>query len=146
MYGGPRQKKAEVPTFEALIKNRVLGEVRFFCNNSNAKWLSLGVVPATKLLNEDAPGFYFEAFLCGDKNGTLPLGGISGLNALFSVIREIPKFSVLPNLQASNGEISEKITISTVNFAEDVSFHSFFYIYFLLSFLLLLILHSINTH
>lgn len=126
MYGGPRQKRSEIPTFEALIKNRVVGEQRFFYNNSSSKWLSVGIIPATKLLGDDAPGFYFEAFLGGDKNGLLPLGGVSGLNALFAVIREIPKFSILPKFVANNinDEISEKITISTVNFAEDVSIKS----------------------
>lgn len=123
MYGGPRQKKNEIPTFDALTKNRVVAEQRFFCNNSSSKWLTMGIIPATKLLGDDAPGFYFEAFLGGDKNGLLPLGGISGLNALFAVIREIPKFSILPKFVTNNfnDEISEKITISTVNFAEDVS-------------------------
>lgn len=129
MYGGPRQKKNETPTFEALTRNRVLGEHRFFCNNSNTKWVSVGIVPATKILNDEAPGFYFEAFVGGDKSGMMALGGISGLNALFSVIREIPKFAVLPKIGGANDdeEISEKITISTVDFADDVSiFNAFF--------------------
>lgn len=139
MYGGPRQKKNEIPTFEGLTKNRVVAEQRFFCNNSNSKWLTMGVIPATKLLGDDAPGFYFETFLGGDKNVSLPLGGISGLNALFSVIREIPKFSMLPKFVTSNlnDEISDKITISTVNFAEDVSLKYLSHIFYLLLFLLL---------
>lgn len=66
----------------------------------------------------------------------LPLGGISGLNALFAVIREIPKFAVLPRALRDDvgAEISDKITISTVNFGDDVRI--FFHFWLLLSLLL----------
>lgn len=113
-----------IPSFETLIKNRLLAEQRFLLNNSNTKWLSIGVFPATKLLNENAPGFYFEALLCGDKSAPIPLGGLPGLNSLFATIRQIPKFSHLPNVSSSNfnQEISSNITISVGDFADDVSF------------------------
>lgn len=98
LYGGPQNPKRiseEIPTFETLTKKRSLCEKRFFCNNSNGKWLSVGIVPAAKLLDETAPGFYVEVIL--DGNGercmSLPLGGIEGAVSLFATIRQIPEFN-----------------------------------------------------
>lgn len=82
--------------------------------------MSVGVVPASKILDESAPGFHFEAFLCGDNAASLPLGGIEGLAALFHTIREIPAFSRVPTFNHGI-EHEHNITISTVAFANDVS-------------------------
>lgn len=80
----------------------------------------MGVVPATKLLAADAPGFYFEAMLCGEKSSPLPIGGIQGMAALFAAIRDIPIFSrVNPSKHGIEG--SENIEISTgFEFAKNV--------------------------
>lgn len=126
MYNGPNQNKKEtkVPTFESLTKNRLLEEQRFFCNNSNSKWIAVGIVPGTKILGERAPGFYTEVYVGGDKAGALCLGGIAGLNALFAAIREQPKFRYLRNSMAARlnrNDISEKINVSISGFADDVS-------------------------
>lgn len=86
----------------------------------------MGVVPATKILNEDAPGFYFETYLTGEKCAPLPLGGAKGLVALFSTIRDIPEFSKIPPVP-SDIEPGDNILISTVSFAKDVTnFFPFF--------------------
>lgn len=107
------------PTFEELAKNRVLEERRFYLNNSNTKYISMGIVPSTKILSPEAPGFVFEAFLAGEKAAPLPLGGIEGLATLFATIREIPAFSRMPAIdhEVKNGE---HIEISTVEFAKNV--------------------------
>lgn len=125
-YGGPENQEQvnpcavkKIPTFEELVKNRVMRETRFFANKSNAKWLSLGIVPATKILNDAARGFFFEAYLCGDKCIPMPLGGISGLAGLFDTIRQLPTFQHHSKLN-NNIEASDNITISSCEFSEDV--------------------------
>lgn len=99
----------------------MMNETRFFANNSNAKWLSIGMVPATKILNDDARGFYFESYLCGDKNSPVPLGGITGLASLFMTIRQLPGFKQFP-VVPTDVEASDNITIEQSNFSEEVSF------------------------
>lgn len=86
--------------------------------------MKMGIVPATKILASDARGFYFEAYLCGEKNTPIPLGGLQGLAALFATIRDIPEFSKIPRLSTII-EPSNNILISTVQFAEDVSIFIF---------------------
>lgn len=126
-YGGPENRERvnpcafkKIPTFEELVKSRMMEEVRFYANNSNTKWLSVGIVPATKILNDTARGFHLEAYLCGDKNAPVPLGGIAGLAGLYDTIRQLPPFKQYPALN-THVEASDNITISSCEFAEDVS-------------------------
>lgn len=51
----------------------------------------------------------------------LPLGGLNGLATLLSTIRDIPEFSKVPKFNTSVQK-GENILISTVDFADDVSF------------------------
>lgn len=90
----------------------------------------MGIVPATKILADDAPGFYTEVFLGGEKCTPMPLGGIKGLFTLFSTIRQIPSFSkmLVPNHDMEIEE-GENIEIQTTNFAKDVSRNLYFYFY-----------------
>lgn len=91
----------------------------------------MGIIPSTKILNEEAPGFQFEVLLCGEKAQPLPLGGVKGLAALCNTIRQIPEFSKVPPIAMSISP-GENILISTVDFANDVSNlfenHSIFYL------------------
>lgn len=100
----------------------MLNEKRFFLNNSNGKFLSFGIVPATKILDAEADGFHFEVFLCGEKSSPIPLGGLNGLAALFDAIREVPAFSRVPS--SKHGvKGSENIVLSTgFDFAKNVRF------------------------
>lgn len=93
----------------------------------------MGIVPATKILDESAPGFYLNVQLGGEKCAALPLDGIEGLAALFSTIREIPVFSKIQPIN-HNVEIAQNITIATVDFADDVSF---FFVFFCFVFVFL---------
>lgn len=88
----------------------------------------MGIVPATKILNEDAEGFHLEVHLCGEKSAPLPLGGIKGMAALFSTIRSIPEFSKVERY-TSNIQPSTNILISTVKFADEVSLLFIFFRY-----------------
>lgn len=126
-YGGPQQQQQlschqqlEVPTFEALIKNRMFAEKRFYCNKSNSKWITVGIVPATKMLDEEAPGFYFEALFCGEGKPPMPLGGIEGLASLFCTMRQMPPFQHAPLPRARMQLNRINISIST-GFKDDVS-------------------------
>lgn len=123
-YSGPEKRQRltdEIPTFEKLTHNRILCEQRFFITNTNGKWITLGIIPSSKLLGEDAAGFHFETFLCGEGKPSLPLGGIEGIASLLSTIREIPEFTkVVPSTHGITP--NENITISTVEFAGDVRF------------------------
>lgn len=135
-YGGADKQRrvlsaGNVPTFDSLTKNRMLMERRYYLNNSNSKYISMGIVPATKMLDSDARGFHFEAVLAGEKSFPLPLGGLEGMSSLFRAIREIPAFSrVLPTMHGIAP--SENIEISTgFDFAKNVCCIISFLCYFL---------------
>lgn len=107
-------------TFEQLTKSRLLTERRIYINNSNSKWISIGLVPATKLHDETNQGFYTEACLCGDKSPAVPVGGFGGLGALFETIRKLPDFAQVKPV--GNGfESTDNIQISTTNMDGNVS-------------------------
>lgn len=135
-YGGPEAQRRvfesdKVPPFHVLIKNRVLMERRFYLNSSNAKSLTMGIVPGSKILGEDAPGFYLEIYLNGEKCAPLPLGGEKGLVTLLSTIRSIPEFSKIPPIPY-DVEKGENILIHTVDFADDVSISILLFVFILL--------------
>lgn len=124
-YGGPQQQRRvfdieKLPTFETIAKNRMLMERRIYLNASNTKCLRMGIIPETKILSPEAPGFHFEVYLDGEKCAPLPLGGVVGLAALLTTIRDIPEFSKIPPI-AFDVEAGENILISTTSFAKDVS-------------------------
>jgi hypothetical protein len=124
-YGGPNEQRRvfendKIPPFQTLIKNRILFERRFWLNPSNSKSLVMGIVPASKILNEEAPGFYLEVYITGGKQPPLPIGGLKGLATLFCTVRDIPEFSKIPTIP-SDIEKGENILISTVDWSDDVS-------------------------
>lgn len=67
-------------------------ERRFYLNASNTKWISIGVKPATKMLAPDAPGFYAEIIMNGQKMSPVCLGGIDGFLTLCQVTRNSNSF------------------------------------------------------
>lgn len=110
------------PTFEKLTKNRILCERRFYINNSNSKWLLMGVIPATNILDETAEGFYVEVLLCGDKHAPIPLGGVEGIAAVIKGFRDrATLLKIVVQNPVYTGPISEHIAVSKANFGADVS-------------------------
>lgn len=73
----------------ALLKNRVLNEVRFFLNKSNSKWISVGIVPGYHDLNNT--GFSVEIKI-GGETGSVPLT-VNGLKSVISLFKGISYFS-----------------------------------------------------
>lgn len=124
LYGGLndqpcQQQQQPHASYEILVKNKILQEKRFFVNNSASKWISVGLLPKAVIFG--AKGFQLEIFLCGEKSSPLPLSGLPGLLSLFSTIRRIPAFSqvAVPDTRVEI-QPSDNITISTVDFADDV--------------------------
>ena len=60
---------------------------RIMLNNSNTKFLNVGVTCSPKLVFPDGPGFRIEAHLGGDKAPPMVVGGIAGMRSLFMSIR-----------------------------------------------------------
>lgn len=76
---------------QSLIKNRLLGETRFFLNKSNTKWLSIGVLPGYIHLN----GEHFSVVLklCGDTGGiTLSLNAFKSIMKMFKSMPYFTKY------------------------------------------------------
>lgn len=92
-------------------------------SNSNSKWLSLGITPTTKILDEDATGFQTEIFLCGDK-GAISLGGIDGAATLFKTFRAMPQFATMYTQQKfefnARARAVENIIVTKANFGNEV--------------------------
>lgn len=109
-------------SLEQLTKFRLLSERRIYINNSNSKWISIGLVPASKFHNDANEGFYTEACLCGDKSPAVPLGGFGGIAALFATIRRLPDFSQVKPV--GNGfESTDNIRITTTDMDGNVSIY-----------------------
>lgn len=104
-----------------MIKNRILDEKKFYLSNSNSKWLSLGITPTTKILDETAEGFQTEVFLCGEK-GNISLGGVDGAAALFKAFRAMPQFAPMYTNQIFDfmGIVAENIVVTKANFGNEV--------------------------
>lgn len=72
-------------SLDTITKGRLLMEKRYFLNNSNSKFISIGIKPATKLLENS--GFYVETGIGGDKMKFMSLGGLDGFLNLCKSLR-----------------------------------------------------------
>lgn len=76
---------------QSLIKNRLLGETRFFLNKSNTKWISIGVLPGYIHLN--GQNFSVVLKLSGDTGGiTLNLNGFKSIIKMFKSMAYFSKY------------------------------------------------------
>lgn len=89
------------PTFETTTNGRLLNETRLFINNSSTKWISIGVVPSAKIIEE--PGFKVDVQIGGDKMKPMSLGGLDGYLTLIHNLSEIPELEYIA------GTLSETI-------------------------------------
>lgn len=71
-----------------LSRSRLYTETKVYLNNTNCKWVSVGVAPYQ---GEGGPikKFETELFLGGDKCASVPLGGIVGFLQLVRQLRSI---------------------------------------------------------
>lgn len=69
-----------------LIHKRLFNTSRIYLNNSNTKWLDIGVKPCSNHFG-NITEFVTEVFLDGDKCSRLALGGLVGFKQLVRQIR-----------------------------------------------------------
>lgn len=79
-------------TFDSLTKNRMLMEKRYFLNNSNTKWVSVGIKPASKMLSTTACGFYVNVSIDGAKMAPMCVGGLEDFMGLCRIVRQFDEF------------------------------------------------------
>lgn len=72
-----------------LIRSRAFSETKVYLNNSNTKWLTVGVTPNSREKAGSIKNFYTELYIGGSNCQTLPLGGITGFKRLVRQLREI---------------------------------------------------------
>lgn len=60
---------------------------RIMLNNSNTKFLNIGISCKPELIFPDGSGFKIEAHLGGDKSAPMVVGGITDMRSLFMAIR-----------------------------------------------------------
>lgn len=86
-------------------------EKRYFLSNGNSKWISVGIVPESKLLSTDAQGFYADLFFGGVKM-TRPMsaGGINGFLFICRMLRSFDEFKFsFPGTKADYSSIKEEM-------------------------------------
>lgn len=79
---------------QQLMRKRMFSQSRIFLNNSNSKWLDIGVKPSSPKDSEGIKNFTTEVFLDGEKCSRLALGGALGFRQLIRQIRGIQEFQL----------------------------------------------------
>lgn len=87
---------------------RLLMEKRLFLNQSNTKWVALGIKPESKLLGEEATGFQFDIAIGGSK---MPLMSLGGSNGFLNLCQGLQSFEELKF--AYRGTVSDYDDIDT---------------------------------
>lgn len=77
-----------------LMRKRLFNTTRIYLNNSNTKWLDIGVKPCSNQAGKIVT-FATEVYLDGDKCSRLALGGIVGFRQLVRQIRGTDEFKHL---------------------------------------------------
>lgn len=72
-----------------LMRSRLYTETKLYLNNSNTKWLSIGVTPSSREKAGGIKNFFTDLYLGGTNCQTLALGGVSGFKKLCRQLREI---------------------------------------------------------
>lgn len=103
-------EKAKSP-LNAITRNRILLEKRYFLNNSNTKWVSVGVKPDSKLLSVDSRGFYVEVLICGVKMSPMSLGGHDGFLNLCQSLRTLDEFKFAYPVSGDNYDDIDEIKL-----------------------------------
>lgn len=62
-------------------------EKRYYLNQSNSKYITIGICPASKLFNKDNCGFYVDIGIGGNNMKTMSLGGTDGFLNLCQSLR-----------------------------------------------------------
>lgn len=93
---------------EKLMHKRLFSASRIYLNNSNTKWLDIGIKPASNHAG-DITNFSTEVFLDGEKCSRLALGGLIGFKQLVRQIRGTDEFAHLQSdTYVSSSESKQK--------------------------------------
>lgn len=80
-------------------------EKNFYLTKSNCKYITIGIKPATKFINQNNIGFYVEVALCGGKMKPMSLGGLDGFLNLCKSLRSFEELQYTYPMSA--GDYSE---------------------------------------
>lgn len=83
--GSSDQRKQRV----LLTRSRLFSETKIYLNNSNSKWVSVGVTPSSREKAGPIKNFYTELYIGGINCQSLSLGGITGFKKFVRQLREI---------------------------------------------------------
>lgn len=101
-------------------------EKNFYLNNSNSKYVTIGIKPATKLHNKSNIGFYVDVNIGGKTMKPMSLGGIDGFLNLCQSLRSFEELKFTYPQFASNYEEIETqfpLNISKKPYNGMVCFH-----------------------
>lgn len=87
---------------DALLKKRLLNEQRYFLNKTNSKWISVGVKPGYRDLNNTE--FRTEITIAGESGGvSLTVNGLKSVINLFKGITYFSRFGPPNNIELERG-------------------------------------------
>lgn len=101
-----QQQQQCTPSFESLTKSRLLCEKRYFLNNSNSKWVAIGVIPTD---------FHIEIVIDGTgKSAPLSLNLIN-FTSICRAFRSMPEFKyAFPTSACDYGNANMPVKISKI--------------------------------
>lgn len=110
------------------MKKRLLLEKRYYLNDSNCKFISVGIIPASRLLSNEASGFYVDVRIASSGYSTpFILGSLDGFLTCFQIIRTFDEFKThSPNSVGNYDEIDTEVPLNI--FKKKLQGGSFLYI------------------
>lgn len=101
-------------------------EKRYFLNNSNSKYITIGIKPATKILHEANTGFFVEVAIDGNNMKMMSLGGLDGFMNLCKSLRSFDELKfTYPNTAANYSDVVNQfpLNISKKPWNGSICFH-----------------------
>lgn len=114
------------PDLDTVTHGRLLMEKNFYLNQSNSKYITIGIKPASKLHNNTNMGFYVDVNIGGKTMKPMSLGGIDGFLNLCQSLRSFDELKfTYPQFASSYEEIESQfpLNISKKPYNGMVCFH-----------------------
>lgn len=91
-------------------------EKRYFINGSGSKWISVGIVPETKILSPEGQGFHIEITIDGKNAAGFRLGGLDGILNLCKTLRAMePLQFTYPGSAGNYSEIANDVPLNIMS-------------------------------